>query len=46
MIKKLDETVLDSLLAASAEDKISPADHVEKSLAVVKQLAAGKPTGH
>jgi len=39
----------DSRIAAtfsSAEDKISPADHVEKSLAVVKQLAAGKPTGH
>ncbi len=28
---------------STADDKISPADHVDKSLAVVKQLAGGKP---
>jgi peroxiredoxin Q/BCP len=28
---------------STADDKISPAQHVERSLAVVKQLAAGKP---
>ncbi len=32
-------------LSSSAE-KISPADHVEKSLAVVQQLAAGKAAKH
>jgi len=28
---------------SSADDKINPAEHVEKSLAVVQQLASGKP---
>jgi peroxiredoxin Q/BCP len=39
----------DSKIAAvfsSADDKIAPADHVEKSLAAVKQLGAGKPPAH
>ena len=31
---------------SSNDDKLSPADHVEKSLAVVKQLTAGKPGVH
>ena len=31
---------------SSNDDKISPADHVEKSLAAVKQLTAGKPGVH
>ena len=31
---------------SSNDDKISPADHVEKSLAAVKQLTAGKPSVH
>lgn len=31
---------------STADDKISPADHVERSLAVVKQLASTKPATH
>jgi peroxiredoxin Q/BCP len=39
----------DSKIAAtlsSNDDKISPADHVEKSLAAVKQIATTKPGAH